>query len=69
MIRMPFAAVNNWRALSLKRLAYFDELKRSGRWELVFSSEAAFNKAMQEAEASAECWTRLAQDAETAPAE
>ena len=30
------ATVINWRALSLKRLAYLDELKRTGRWKLCY---------------------------------
>jgi hypothetical protein len=66
MIRMPFATINNWRALALRRLAHLDELKRSGRWRLLFSSEAALEEALREADANAEKWKRLAHDAERA---
>jgi hypothetical protein len=33
MIRIPSVMVHKWRALSLKRLAHFSELGRSGRWQ------------------------------------
>jgi hypothetical protein len=60
MIRMPIMAVINWRALSLKRLAYLDALKRTGRWQRVFSSQAAFEEALNAANADAETWKRIA---------
>ena len=50
----------NWRALSLKRLAYLDELKRTGRWKLHFGSEEAFNQTLQTASDDAERWKHLA---------
>ena len=53
-------AVTNWRALSLKRLAYLDELKRSGRWQRAFSSEAALEEALRAASEDAETWKQLA---------
>ena len=60
MVRMSPMAIVNWRALSLKRLAYLDALKRSGRWQRVFSSRAAFDAALNEASNDAENWKRLA---------
>ena len=50
----------SWRALSLKRLAYLDELKRTGRWKLHFGSEETFNQALQAASDDAERWKQLA---------
>jgi hypothetical protein len=67
MTRMPSMTVVNWRALSLKRLAHLDELKRTGRWRLHFASEAAFEEALREAAADAERWKRLAYQDEAAP--
>ena len=62
--RMPLMAVVNWRALALKRLAYLDELKRTGRWQRHFASEAAFAEAVSEAAADAERWKQLAYQSE-----
>jgi len=50
----------NWRALSLKRLAYLDQLRSTGRWRLHFASEEAFNQALQTASDDAERWKQLA---------
>jgi hypothetical protein len=63
--RMPLMAVVNWRALALKRLAHLDELKRTGRWQRHFASEAAFDEAVAEAATDAEKWKRLAYQSET----
>ena len=60
MTRMPSMTIVNWRALALKRLAHLDELKRSGRWQRHFSSEAALDEALRAAAADAEKWKRLA---------
>jgi hypothetical protein len=61
---MPLMTVVNWRALALKRLAHLDELKRSGRWQRHFASEAAFEEALAEAAADAEKWKQLAYQSE-----
>jgi hypothetical protein len=61
---MPLMTVVNWRALALKRLAYLDELKRSGRWQRYFAGEAAFTAAIDEAAADAEKWKQLAYQSE-----
>ena len=53
--------VINWRALSLKRLAYLDELKRTGRWKLHFASEEAIDQALRTATDDAQKWKQLAQ--------
>ena len=52
--------VVKWGALSLKRLAHFDELKRTGRWRSHFATEDAFEKAFSMASADAEKWKQLA---------
>lgn len=49
-----------WRALSLKRLAYLTELRRSGRWQRHFTTGSAFDDALQAANADAERWKGLA---------
>ena len=55
----PTMAVK-WRALSLKRFAHFDELKRSGRWRRHFATEDAFEETFRKASADAEKWKQLA---------
>jgi hypothetical protein len=55
----------NWRALSLKRLGYLDELKRTGRWQRLFATEEAFEAALAKASADAEKWKQLACQSET----
>jgi hypothetical protein len=54
------ATVINWRALSLKRLAYLDELKRTGRWKLHFASGEAIDQAIRTATDDAQKWKQLA---------
>ena len=44
----PTMAVK-WRALSLKRLEHFDELKRTGRWRRHFATAYAFEEAFRNA--------------------
>ena len=49
-----------WRALSLKRLEHFDDLKRTGRWRRHFATAYAFEEAFRTASADAEKWKQLA---------
>lgn len=60
MTEIPAITVHKWRALSLKRLAYLSELRRSGRWERVYASQDAFDAAVRHAESDAERWKGLA---------
>jgi hypothetical protein len=60
MTRVAALSVTKWRALSLKRLGYLAELQRTGRWQLHYPSEDAFNDALRAADADAERWKRLA---------
>jgi hypothetical protein len=69
MTRMPSMTIVNWRALSLKRLAHLDDLKRSGRGQRHFSSEEALDEALRAAAADAERWKRLAYQSDTPSAE
>lgn len=69
MTRMPTITVVNWRALSLKRLAHLDELKRTGRWQRHFASEDAFNEAFRAAADDAERWKSLAYQSEAPDSE
>lgn len=50
----------NWRALALKRLAHFDEMKRTGRWRQHFKSEEAFIEAFKAVVADAARWKEIA---------
>ena len=50
--------VVKWRALSLKRLEHFDDLKRTRRWRRHFATEDAFEKAFSMADAKK--WKQLA---------
>ena len=59
---MRLAVINGWRVLALKQLAQLDELKRSGRWQRLFSSEAAFDEAQQLAEANVRKWKLLSNE-------
>ena len=52
--------VVNWRALSLKRLAHLDELKRTGRWRRYFATEDAFEEALRKASIDGAKWKQLA---------
>ena len=58
-----------WRALSLKRLAHLDELKRTGRWRGHFATEGAFEKALRNANADADRWKQLAHQNDAASRE
>jgi hypothetical protein len=53
-------ATMNWRALSLKRLVHWDELRRTGRWRRHFQTEEAFEETVRNANADAERWRQLA---------
>jgi len=64
MTRMSSMTIVNWRALSLKRLAHLDELKRTGRWQLHFASGDAFEETLRAAAADADRWKRLAYQSE-----
>jgi hypothetical protein len=66
---MPSMTIVNWRALSLKRLAHLDELKRSGRWQRYFASEKALDEALRAAADDAEKWKRLAYQSDAASGE
>ena len=57
---MSAMTAQKWRALSLKRIAYLSELRRTGRWQRHFASEEAFEEALREANADAERWKDLA---------
>lgn len=59
MSDMPIVIVR-WRALSLKRLAYFSELQCTGRWRHHFRDQGAFEEALRAADADADKWKRLA---------
>jgi hypothetical protein len=65
MIRMPFATVNKWRALALKRLAYLSELQRSGQWRRQYKNQDAFEAALRDADDAAERWKRVAHESRT----
>jgi hypothetical protein len=56
------ATIISWHALSLKRLAHLDELKRTGRWKCHFASEEAFKQALLSASDDAERWKQLASE-------
>jgi hypothetical protein len=64
MFRMPFAMINDWRALSLRRWSHLQDMKRSGRWGVAFSSEAALDEALEAAEADARVWKQLAEQSQ-----
>ncbi len=53
-------AAMNWRALSLKRLVHWDELRRTGRWRRHFQTEERLEEAVRNANADAERWRQLA---------
>jgi hypothetical protein len=53
-------ATMNWRALSLKRLVHWDELRRTGRWRRHFQTEERLEEAVRNANADAERWRQLA---------
>ena len=63
---MPRAATrfdviaSRWHALALKRLRYYDELYRSGRWTLYFDSRAEFARHMLDVIKACKTWARLA---------
>jgi hypothetical protein len=67
--RMPFGAVNKWRALSLKRLSHLADLRQTGRWRRHYASQAAFDAVLRDADADAENWKRLAYYSKSSDAE
>ena len=64
MVSTPSMTTVNWRALALKRLSYLVELRRTGRWQLHFSCESAFEDALGKAAADADRWKQLAYKAQ-----
>ena len=59
---MRLAVINGWRVLALRQLEHLDGLKRSGRWQRLFTDEAAFDEAQQLAEANVRKWRLLADE-------
>ncbi len=52
-----------WHALAQRRLLYYSELYRSGRWTHYFASREAFAERMVDAIRAAKAWSRLARPA------
>ncbi|HZQ12647.1 MAG TPA: hypothetical protein VFB31_07550 [Pseudolabrys sp.] len=52
-----------WHALALRRLRFYDELYRSGRWTLYYPSRELFARHMLDVIKAAKIWARLAGDA------
>ena len=48
-----------WHALAQRRLAYFRELERSGRWKRYYS-DAQYGQCLRDAERAAMLWRKLA---------
>jgi hypothetical protein len=49
-----------WHALALRRLRYYDELYRSGRWTLYYGSRQLFAQHMLDVIKAAKIWAKLA---------
>ena len=49
-----------WHALAQRRLLYYSELYRSGRWTHYFASHEAFAARMLDVVRAAKVWARLA---------
>ena len=60
MAVIPSISVTKWRALSLKRLEYMFELKRSGRWRQLYATQDAFEEALRVADTDAAKWRTVA---------
>jgi hypothetical protein len=54
------AIARKWLALADRRLLYFCELHRSGRWTRYCASQEQFAEQMHEAIKAAQIWARLA---------
>ena len=53
---------HKWHALALRRLRYYDDLYRSGRWTLYFDSRELFARHMLDVIKAAKIWAKLAGD-------
>jgi hypothetical protein len=60
MAGIPTLTVTKWRMLSLKRLAYLSELRRTGQWQRHYATQKAFEEQLRAADADAEKWKQLA---------
>jgi hypothetical protein len=49
-----------WHALALRRLRYYDELYRTGRWTLYYDSRQLFAQHMLDVIKAAKIWAKLA---------
>ena len=49
-----------WHALAIRRLRFYDDLYRSGRWTLYFDSRAQFARHMLDVIKAAKTWAKLA---------
>jgi hypothetical protein len=49
-----------WHALALRRLHFYDELYRSGRWTLYYESRQMFAQHMLDVIKAAKIWAKLA---------
>jgi uncharacterized repeat protein (TIGR03809 family) len=58
---LPFDDLSRrWHDLAERRLAYFTELYRSGRWKRYYASEEQFAARMLDVIRAAKVWARLA---------
>jgi uncharacterized repeat protein (TIGR03809 family) len=58
---LPFDDLSRrWHDLAERRLAYFTELYRSGRWTRYYASEEQFATRMLDVIRAAKAWARLA---------
>jgi hypothetical protein len=51
-----------WHALALRRLRFYDELYRSGRWTLYYASRQLFAQHMLDVIKAAKIWAKLANE-------
>jgi hypothetical protein len=51
---------NKWHALAMRRLLYYSELYRSGRWSHYYASREQFAARMLDVLKAANTWARLA---------
>jgi len=53
-----------WYALALRRLRFYEELYRSGRWTLYYDSRQLFAQHMLDVIKAAKIWAKLAGEAQ-----
>ena len=53
----------NWHALAIRRLRFYDELYRSGRWTLYYNSRELFARHMLDVIRVVKIWAELAGEA------